>query len=98
LVHKYGNIFKVKFLHHGDTELAEGFSFLPIGLRLFYASERRRRWEKTTCPYGENEWSLLPLKAGLIALCFSSYLLDDIEFAPDLCARPPGLLKKPDEL
>jgi len=36
--------------------------------------------------------------SGLIALWFSSYLLDDIEFAPDLRTRLPGLLKEPDEL
>ena len=38
-----------------------------------------------------------PIKSGLIALWFSSYLLDDIEFATVLCARLSGLLKEPDE-
>ena len=37
-------------------------------------------------------------RSPLIALLFSSYLFDDIEFAPDLCARLSGLLKEPDEL
>ncbi len=34
----------------------------------------------------------------LIALLFSSYLLGNIDLAPDLCAIAPSVLQEPDEL